>query len=371
MSIITCQDIFSVMEEIAPSYLALDWDNSGLQVGDPKALVNKILLSLDMDKEVLEEAKSKGCQLIITHHPFLFKGLKKINLQSSAGILIKELILNKINLFSAHTNLDCTEEGVNDVLARLLGLKDLKILENAPKEQLVKLVVYVPLGYEKTVFEKICKAGAGCLGEYENCSFQTKGTGTFKPKEEANPFIGSKGELSLIEEVRIEVVVRKKKIKAVVEAMLKVHPYEEVAYEYFDFQQENLKQGLGRIGQLENKITLGEFLEIVKKNLNISSLRFGGDLKRPISKIALCSGSGSDLWHLAKNKGADLLLTGDLKYHVARDILESGLFFIDAGHYATEIIILPILKKKLEEYFKNQDIEIYLSETKQNPFSFL
>ncbi len=360
------------MEKIASPQLAMEWDNCGWQLGNPGEPVSNILVTMDVDLKVYQEAQEKNCQLIISHHPLFFKGMKQIDLQKPHGALVAALIRSNIAVYAAHTNLDCAVGGVNDMLARCIGLKDVEVLHPVESEKIVKLAVYVPLGYEDKVRQAVCHAGAGSLGQYSHCTFQLKGKGTFQPEKNAKPFIGNLGELSRVDEVKLEVVVPEKKIRQVVKAMLAVHPYEEVAYEWYPIQQDDPETGLGRIGLLPKAMTLQNLVAKIKEDLGIQHLRWGGNSQQQISQIALCGGSGSEFWSLAKQKGAEVMLTGDIGFHTAKDMLEHGLSFIDAGHYATEAVILPSLQKRLLQLLaeQNPEIGVHISTISGEPFSF-
>ncbi len=365
---LTCQDVFKVMERIAPASLAEAWDNSGLQVGDPQAEVKNILLALDFDRSVLQEAVEQDCQLIITHHPFLFRGVKKIDFAAHEGSLIRDLAKWDISLFSAHTNLDSVEEGVNDQLARLLGLEQVELLNGASAEKLFKLTVFVPEDYLEAVQKSLWQAGAGQIGEYEQCSFAGSGTGTFLPQEQAQPFIGQIGELTRVPEFRLEVIFPQRRLKAVLTALRQAHPYEEPAFEYFPIQPSSRQAGLGRLGNLPQPMQLSQLLSYLQANLNLPHLRYGGREEGLISRVALCGGSGSDFWLEALAKGAEVLITGDVKYHEARNMLENKLSFVDVGHYASEIIVLPFLKQALSKTLP--ELNFYLSQVNGEPFKF-
>ncbi len=365
---LTCQDIFQAMEKIAPANLAEAWDNCGLQVGDPRHEVKNVLLALDFDRFVLQEAMEQDCQLIITHHPFLFRGCKKINFASYEGSLIRDLAQSEITLFAAHTNLDSVEGGVNDLLARLLELEQVELLNGASAEKLFKLVVFVPEAYLEIVRKALWQAGAGQIGEYEQCSFAGSGTGTFLPQEQAQPFIGQIGELSRVPEFRLEVILPERCLGAVLSALRKVHPYEEPAFEYFPIQPASRQAGLGRLGNLPRPLPFSQLLNYVEEKLKLQNLRYGGQEEKLISRVALCGGSGSEFWPEALAKGAEVFITGDLKYHEARNMLENNLSFVDVGHYASEVIVLPLVQQALAGYFP--ELDLYLSKSSGDPFKF-
>jgi len=325
------QTVINLIEKLAPKGLAEEWDNIGLQVGNSEAVVNKLAVCLDLTAEILEQAIAQGVNMVVTHHPLIFKPLKKISLLTPLGKRIARIIQKELTVYSAHTNLDITWGGINDVLAERLGLVETEVLLPTGQENLYKLVVFVPKGYENLVKEALAVNGAGGLGNYSHCFFQTGGTGNFKPLEGATPFLGSVGKVEEAEEYRIETVVTEKYLKKALSAMLKAHPYEEVAYDLYLLANEGKKTGLGRIGYLSQSLSLGEFAARVKDALNIKNLRLVGDEKKQVRKVAVCCGSGGNLVSLAAFKGAQVLLTGEVKYHEARDAQDSNLSVIDAG----------------------------------------
>ncbi len=361
------KDVVQIMERLAPPKLAEAWDNSGWQVGEPGAQVRKVLLALDVTREVVEEAEERGAQLIICHHPLLLKGLKSVRLDDPAGSLIFRLILSGISVYAAHTTLDSADGGVNDVLARELGLTQTEVLQPVQYQQLLKLVVFVPVSHAGEVREALGRAGAGYIGNYSHCTYNLMGTGTFCPQDGTNPFIGVTGRLEQVAEVRIETIIRKEETEQVLQDMLAAHPYEEVAYDLYPLLNKGVPRGLGRIGRLPQAVTLAELAGKVQRVLQGNCLRFGGNQNELVQWVAVCGGSGGDLWSLAKQKGADVLVTGDVRYHAARDMLAAGISFVDAGHFTTERVALPVLREQLamelEQAGLTVDIALALCET--------
>ncbi|MEG6521255.1 Nif3-like dinuclear metal center hexameric protein [Desulfotomaculum sp. 1211_IL3151] len=369
----TAKDIVSIIENIAPGHLAEEWDNSGWQVGDPRAEVSKVLLALDVDAVVVQEAVEKEVDLIISHHPLFMKGIKSIRLDQPRGAMISQLITNNIGVYAAHTNLDSAAGGVNQQLARQLGLQNIEILHPAKGEKYYKLVVFVPIQEITAVHQAISQAGAGWIGNYSDCTFGVRGTGTFRPLTGSNPFIGEQGQLEQVEEIRLETIVANSKVKKVVKSMLQAHPYEEVAYDLYPLENQPTTVGLGRMGQLMEAKVFADFIITVKEALGLASVKVGGSLWQNVNKVAVCGGSGAELWPLAAAKGAEVYITGDIKYHTAQDMLAAGLSFIDAGHFATEHIILPELQKKLVQVTgeKNLAVEVMLTKRQSDPFMVL
>lgn len=366
----TGKEIIKYLEEWAPKGIAWDKDNVGLQVGDPEIKIKNVLLSLDLKEKVIESAIKENCNLIITHHPLLFYPLK--NLDYSKNIIarmIEKLIKNNITLYSAHTNLDFTKHGVSYRLAKRLLLKNIRFLKNLSENQ-IKLAVFVPESHVNIVAEAIHQSGGGLIGEYSHCSFRTPGTGTFKGSTESNPSIGTKGVSEFVEEVKLEVIVDRWKLNQVLNAMKKIHPYEEVAYDVFPLQNDNANYGIGAIGELSDSMDTNDFLGFVSSKLKTSNLRYTNSKKKKIKTVAVCGGSCGELVDEAIKQNADAFVTADLKYHTFQDA-EGKILLIDAGHYETEAPILDEIKKRLESLLnENRKIKILKFKGSTNPIIF-
>jgi len=363
-----CDKIIKIIEDWAPKSIAWEKDNVGLQVGSLRREVKNILLCLDVDEKVIDEANRKNCNLIISHHPLLFRPLKKLDIEKDKiSRIIEKLIKKDITLYSAHTNLDFTKDGVSFQLAKKLKLTNLKFLLNLSSNQ-NKLVVFVPRTHTNKVAEAMHLAGAGIIGEYTNCSFRSLGTGTFNGSEKSNPKVGVKGKFESVDEVKIEVLVNSFELKKVISAMKKVHPYEEVAYDVYPLVNENVNYGMGVIGELQKELSEKEFLGHVSKSLRIKNLRYSHGSKFRIKKVAVCGGSGSDLLDPALQNNADAFVTADVKYHTFQDA-ENEILLIDAGHYETEIPSLDELKNRIEKSLKNKT-KVYKYTGSTNPIVF-
>lgn len=356
----TVKDIMAIMEEEFPLHLAESWDNSGLQIGNADREVKKILIALDLDYYVLKQAVEQQVDMVITHHPLLFKPLKNINYASPLGKIVKEVICADITVYSAHTNLDTAERGLNQFLAERLGLTKIKPLYPAKRENLLKLVVFVPVTHLEKVREAICTAGGGFTGKYSDCSFCTSGTGTFRPGQDTNPFIGKTGILEEVDEFRLETILYESDLKRVINAMQKAHPYEEIAYDLYRLENPGRAFSPGRRGRLINKIILKDYALQVKASLGVQSLRVVGDLEQEIQNIAVISGSGASLMGYVLSRNIDVLVTGDLKYHEAKDAEAAGLAVIDAGHQGTEAIVVSLLYDYLSTRFKSKQLPVEL-----------
>ena len=366
-----CREIFRMIEELSPPDLAEEWDNCGLQVGDPQRMADRVLLALDMDEAVLDEALELEAGLVITHHPLLLKGIKQIREDLLPGRLVSKIIRAGITVYSAHTNLDSAGGGVNTVLAEALDLTGTEILRPG-KEKHLKLAVFVPVDHCDQVREALAGAGAGWIGNYSHCTFMSGGTGTFRPLEGASPYIGRAGDLEKVEEIRLETILPARITGGVIEAMLAAHPYEEVAYDLYPLENRSVSSGLGRVGSLKEAVSLDEFASKVKETLGVTAIRCGGLAGGKIQKVAVCGGSGGDLWPLALKAGADVLVTGDIGYHAARDMLAAGISFVDAGHYGTERLVLGPLARHLTEGCRdrNLEVEFIVSSVDGDPFRF-
>lgn len=363
---VKCQTIAGILDEFAPRKLAESWDNVGLLVGDGSQKVKRVMVCLDAPEWVVEEAIEKNVDMIVAHHPMIFSGIKRVNTDTAIGRKLLSLIKNNMALYCLHTNYDIVAGGLNDIFARELGFSNTEILEETYSEKLYKLVVYVPSGYEDKVRDAMCSAGAGYIGKYSSCTFRSKGIGTFQPQEGAKPFIGTKGSLESVEEYRVETIVPEKLLSRVVKEMLKAHPYEEAAYDIYKTENEGRVMGLGRIGILDNEVALSAYAGNVKTLLGADHVSFAGDPKRAIKKVALLNGSGGKYINQARFAGADVLITGDMQYHTVLDALEMGLCVIDAGHYATEKIMIKYIAEYLREKFQELKLDVDVVESSAN-----
>lgn len=365
-------EIIGLMGQIAPVRLAEDWDNVGLQVGNPDQKVKNVLTVLDFNQQVLAEAERKNCQLIISHHPLIFKGLKSVNSQNEKGRLILELAKKEIALFSAHTNLDIAAGGLNDFLINKLPVKNVSLLKVTGAQNFYKLVTFVPESNLRELKEALYQKGAGRYNDYSHSSFYHKGSGNFKPSAAAEPYIGEKNKLNTVSEYRFETIVAEKNIDKVIKKLLKVHPYQEPAWDLYKLENLRDESGIGRTADLKREFDFAEFLTKIKAEFELKQLKYV-KVKDKVKKIALCSGSGSDFIKAAKQKGADLYLTGDLKYHEAELAAELGLNLIDFGHYGSEKFVKDLLVKKLTEEAGSKikkEVNFIKSELNTSPWNY-
>jgi len=365
------QDLVGLIHKLYAPELAEAWDNVGLQVGDPGRSLDRVMVALDPGLEAVEAARDAGAQALVTHHPLLFKPVKRLTPDDAVGKVLWTAVRDDVAIISAHTNLDCAVDGLNSWLAEKMSVKQAVPLQTVAGDYL-KLVVFVPVGHEEAVAEALFSAGGGQIGAYDQCSFRSSGEGTFRPGPGTQPYIGTVGQREKTEEVRLETIIPKRKLLRVLEKMQKSHPYEEVAYDLLPLQNQVPGAGLGRIGKLAQQTTLGEFAAGVKKSLGCDQLRLIGADQMPIRKVALCGGSGAFLLQTAHRQGADVLVTGDVKYHEARQAEELGIALIDAGHFATEQLMIEQVTQSLQAAARQLNwgvaFEAYTGE--EDPFRF-
>lgn len=367
---VRCHEVISILEKFAPRYIAEKGDPIGLQIGDPGQEIRKIYVTLDLDSEVLAEAEEWGADLLVVHHTPFYRPLQNIRTDLANGDLIARIIRSRMALYAAHTNLDSADNGVNAILSNLLGLTKVSLLATSWEQKLYKLVVFVPEDHREVVLKAITAAGAGWIGDYADCTFSAKGIGTFRPLEGTNPFIGERGELAEVQEFRLETIVPEERLSQVIKAMLKAHPYEEVAYDLFPLANKGDSYGLGRVGYLPEAITFEDFLTLVKEKLNLKTLRYCGNLETKVKKVALCGGSGMSLFRDVIFSGADVFLTADIKYHEAQDALRQNIFLVDGGHFATEHPIVSVVAEYLRTKLTGDAVEVRASNINTDPFSY-
>jgi dinuclear metal center YbgI/SA1388 family protein len=366
----TGKDIIKYLEEWAPKGIAWERDNVGLQVGDPEIKIKNILLSLDLTEEVISAARKEKCNLIITHHPVLYYPLKNLDLSKNRiARMIEKLIKNDITLYSAHTNLDFTKHGVSYQLAKKLKLKKIKFLKNLSQNQF-KLAVFLPVSHVNKVAEAIHQAGGGIIGKYSYCSFRTQGTGTFRGSNDSNPSIGNKGKIESVNEIKLEILVDKWKLNQVITELKRAHPYEEVAYDIYALQNDNVNYGMGAIGELKVAMSINDFLTFVTDGLGSSTLKYTKSNIKKIKSVAVCGGSCGELIDEAIKQKADVFITADLKYHTFQNA-EGKILLIDAGHYETEVFVLDELKRRLEKLLsENKKIRVLKFKGSTSPIVF-
>lgn len=360
------REVIHYLESLAPLSSQESYDNSGLITGDTNEEINAALISLDCTEDIVEEAKRKGCNLIIAHHPIVFKGLKSFTGKNYVERTVIKAIKNDIAIYAIHTNLDNYLKGVNFEIGRRMGLKNLKILAPS-KETLVKLVVYCPIEHTETIKTALFEAGAGNIGNYSECSYTNHGEGTFKGNDESDPAYGKKGERHTEKETRIEVLLSRHQQNRVVSEMLAAHPYEEVAYDLIPLLNRNKYEGAGMIGELDTAMDTEDFLKLLKESFDIPCIRHTALVKDQIKKVAFCGGSGSFLLNKAKSKKADIYVTGDFKYHEFFDA-EDQIIIADIGHYESEQYTKNLLHDILSKKFPK--FAVHLTEISTNPINY-
>lgn len=343
----TVSDLAAALEGWAPPASKLDYDAVGLQVGDARKAVHTVLVALDLTAAVIVEAEEAGADLIVTHHPLLFRPLKKLTADDPTGALALRLAEAGIAYYAVHTNLDAAPGGVSFALAEKLGLENVRFLEPSTGA-LVKLVTFAPVAHADAVRGAMGAAGAGRIGDYEACAFAVRGTGHFRPGAGASPFIGAAGGAEeAVDEVRIEAEVMRWDLGRVVRALRATHPYEEVAYDVYAVEQPASRVGFGAVGTLPEATTLEAFLAVVATRLDAAALRYGGEGAMRVQTVAVCGGSGSSLLGRALEAGADVFVTADATYHRFFEPLDADgrprLALVDAGHYETEALTEALL----------------------------
>lgn len=363
----TIKELTNILAEIAPLQYQESYDNCGLLTGDVNSEVSKILVTLDCTEAVIDEAIANGCNVVVAHHPIIFSGLKKITGRTYIEKTVIKAIKNDIAIYAIHTNYDSVHYGVNAMICERLGILNPKILQ-PKKNGLAKLVVFIPKENAKTVLEALYAAGAGQIGNYKNCSFQTDGIGTFLPNDKANPHIGEQGKQTFVEEVRAEVIFPEYLSEKILKSLKEVHPYEEVAYYLSKLENENEEVGSGMIGQLAEPIDALAFLGQVKEKMGAGVIRYTPIGQKTVQKIAVCGGSGRFLLNDAIAAGADVFISSDFKYHEFFDA-ENRIVIADIGHYESEQFTKDLLKRHLLE--KNSTFAVLISGINTNPVNYL
>lgn len=364
---IKISNILEEIEKFAPLAYQESYDNAGLIVGDKNKECTGVILCLDSIEEVLDEAISKGCNLVVAHHPIIFSGLKKINGKNYIERTIIKAIKNDIAIYAAHTNLDNVHLGVNHKIAQKLGLENIQIL--APKKGILKkLYAYVPSEYSQKIKEALFAAGAGKIGEYSECSFSTPGLGTFKGSDNSNPFIGQQNILQEEPEQKIEVLFPSYLEAKVLYALFDAHPYEEVAYEVISLDNKHQQIGSGIIGTLQEEISTMDFLISLKNKMRTSLVRHTVPHTDKVKRVAVCGGAGSFLLNDAIAQKADVFITADYKYHQFFDA-DGQIIIADIGHYESEQFTIELFYEILIKKFPN--FALYLTTVSTNPVKYI
>lgn len=363
----TVQDVIHHLEDLAPLAYAEGFDNVGLLVGNKNNHITGVLVTLDTLEAVVDEAIKNKCNLIVSFHPIIFSGLKKLTGRTYVERAVMKALKHDISIFAIHTALDNALNGVNDMICKQLGLVNRKILI-PQSETIKKLTTYVPSVEAEKLRSALFQTGAGCLGNYENCSFNIEGKGTYKGNEKSNPVKGEKGKVQREDEVQIHITFQKHLESQVLESLFKTHSYEEIAYEITTLENENQNIGMGMIGNLTKEQEVESFLKDVKLKMNTPFIRHSKIVKNTIKKVAVLGGSGSFAISAAKSAGADVFITSDLKYHDFFQA-ENAIVLADIGHYESEQytknLIASYLRKKITNF------AIILSTTETNPVKYI
>ena len=361
------QDVINHLHNLAPLAYAEDFDNVGLLVGDKNEKVTGILVTLDTLEAVVDEAIENNCNLIVSFHPIIFSGLKKLTGKTYVERVVIKAIQHNIAIFSIHTALDNALQGVNSIICDQLGLKNKKILI-PQKGTIKKLQTYVPKANAQELRTALFEAGAGSLGNYDSCSFNIEGEGTYLGNEDSNPVIGTKGQLHTEKEIAISVTFKKHLESNILKVLFESHPYEEVAYEISTLENTNQHIGIGMIGELESDMETMDCLHFIKNRMNTECIRHSNSQHKPIKRIAVLGGSGSFAIPAAKAMNADILITADLKYHDFFSA-ENNIVLADIGHYESEQFTKSFLVDYLSKKITN--FAIILSKTNTNPIKYL
>ncbi len=361
------KDIILVLEKFAPLALQESWDNSGLITGNEEELIDSVLLSLDVTEKVIDEAVEKGAGMIVSHHPPVFRGLKRFTGHTPEERIVIKALRHNIALYSSHTNFDNAGEGVNRIICRKLELKNLRVLVPSPGK-LRKLAVFVPKDHLQNVRQAMFNAGAGHIGEYDSCSFNLEGEGTFRALEGADPFVGKTGEMHTEKETRVETIYPSYLENAIIRAMVSAHPYEEVAYDIYPLENTSNEWGAGMVGLAGEPVDEKEFLLKLKEVFGTPVLRHTALLGRKVSKVAVCGGSGSSLLPEALREGAGIFISSDFKYHQFFEAAGKTVI-ADVGHYESEQFTLEIFYELITKKFPK--FAVHFAETSSNPINYM
>jgi dinuclear metal center YbgI/SA1388 family protein len=360
------KDITAYLESIAPLSLQESYDNAGLIVGDPDTEVKGVLICLDSTGEVIAEAVRTKCNLVIAHHPIIFGGIKKLNGKNYVERTVIEAVKNNIAIYAAHTNLDNVKEGVNGMICKKLGITNTQVL--SPKNAVLrKLITFCPVAHAEKVRQALFTAGAGSIGEYDECSFNTEGLGTFRGGEGTDPFVGKKGKQHQERELKIETIYPRFLESKLLKALFETHPYEEVAYDIVELGNPHPSVGSGMIGELEKAVDEKAFLAHIKSTMKCGVIRHTGLLRKKVKKVAVCGGSGSFLLKEAILAGADMYISADFKYHEFFDA-DGKIVVSDIGHFESEQFTKDLIYSVLTDKFAN--FAIRLSKINTNPINY-
>ena len=363
------KEVIKYLEFKYPKKLAVDKDPIGLHIGDVGRSLTKVLVTLDVTLEVVQEAIDLGANLIVAHHPFIYRPLKAIDTQTAKGRIVEKCLKHDMVVYAMHTNYDIAPNGMSDAMAEALALTKTRPLVITAEEPYAKVAVFVPSTHAQDVRKAMGRGGVGQLGDYSHCTFSAPGTGCFMPLEGSQPYMGAAGELETVEEVKIEGISRQQEVAAIMDAVRAVHPYEEIAYDIYPIQapDSSPKYGLGRIGGSHEPLSIKEYIPFTKGALGVANARYSGSMDQVVKTVAVLGGSGSNYMGAAKAKGADLYITGDMGFHNAQDAMDMGLNVLDVGHYA-EAMMKHHVGGQLQEQFPGM---VEISKISTDPFVFV
>jgi len=360
------KDLCSYLDSAVPLSFQEGYDNSGLQVGLPEREISSAMITLDVTEEVIDEAIAYKCDVVVSHHPLIFSPIKSLTGKSFTERILYDAVKRDIAVYSAHTNLDIFSNGVSRKMAEKIGLEEISVLSSS-ENRLLKLVTYIPESHLEVVRDALFEAGAGVIGNYDQCGFAASGTGSFRANEMAKPFRGEKGKIHFEKEIRFETILFSHLKDKVTKALLETHPYEEVAYDLYLLENSNTETGLGCIGKFHDPVSENDFLKLVSSVFDAKGIRYSKQTGNPVRKVALCGGSGASLLNPAISSGADAFLTADIRYHDFFST-ENKILLVDAGHFETEKFSREILKDLIIKKFPK--FAVRFSETNTNPINY-
>jgi len=366
------QEIIDRLDAHWPFSWAVAGDRVGLMVGHPQSPVEVVLVALEASAPVVAAAQARGAQLLLTHHPLLYQPLATVREDQPHGGLLAALIRGGIAVAACHTNLDVAPEGVNDYLARVLDLADVEVLEKTGRDAWYKLTVFVPVGYEDRVRQALAAEGVGVIGRYAHCTFAARGQGTYLPLEGARPFRGQVAALSRAPESRLEVLAPGSRLTAAIARLHAVHPYEEPAYDLYPLANPAAPLGLGRIGNWARPQAFSQMVNRVKEIFGVEQVRIWGRPPEEVGRLALCSGSGGDLIAAARERGAQVYLTGEVRHHQATPGPSDNFAVLEVGHFASEVLFIPEWARQLRRHFQDAGLQVRVEVAREEaPFRYL
>jgi dinuclear metal center YbgI/SA1388 family protein len=360
-------ELCNYLDTAIPLSFQEGYDNSGLQVGSPASEISSAILTIDVTEEVIDEAVKYGCNLVISHHPLIFNGIKKISGRSYIERILAKTIKADIAIYSAHTNLDAMASGVSRKMAQKLDLKNIKVLIPLQK-RLLKLVTFIPESHLEKVRSALFEAGAGVIGNYDQCSYTLEGKGSFRAGENTNPFQGEKGKIHFESEIRLETILFSHLKAKVIEALHATHPYEEVAFDLYPLDNDNIDVGIGCTGELDHPLSEIDFLNLVSSVFDARGIKYSNLTGHPVKNVAMCGGSGASFIVNAIGSGADAYVTADIKYHNFFDA-DNKILLVDMGHFESEKFTTEILYDLIIKKFPK--FAVRFSETNTNPINYL